>query len=175
MTIICRYIFLQFWLKQHFASTICVNFAICIYRISRPSAATIRGRLDFEGGVYRDQHTRAYTPSIISLFVSMYNACAHTYIAGDPLSCSEISHTLLSVHVMATICLLPSSSILQPCPPQYAMLRNRHTLAIRWTKPGYHGDAVSGGARRLLCQCISVVHTPERVWHSEKPLLPNYW
>ena len=30
-------------------------------------AATIRGRLDFEGGVYRDQHARAYTTSVISL------------------------------------------------------------------------------------------------------------
>ena len=32
-------------------------------------AATIRGWLDFEGGVYRDQHARTYTGSIISLFV----------------------------------------------------------------------------------------------------------
>ena len=35
-------------------------------------AATIRGRLDFEGGVYRDRHARAYTASIISLFVYVY-------------------------------------------------------------------------------------------------------
>ena len=32
-------------------------------------AATIRGWLDFEGGVYRDRHAREYTASIISLFV----------------------------------------------------------------------------------------------------------
>ena len=32
-------------------------------------AATIRGRLDFEGGVYRDRYARTYTASIISLVV----------------------------------------------------------------------------------------------------------
>ena len=40
-------------------------------------AATIRGQLDFEGGIYRDRHTRMYTASIISLFVCTYNARAH--------------------------------------------------------------------------------------------------
>ena len=39
-------------------------------------AATIRGRLDFEGGIYRDRHARVYTASIISLFVC---ACAYGY------------------------------------------------------------------------------------------------
>ena len=104
MTIICRYVFLQFWLKQHFASTICVNFAICIYRISSKSR---HSEILFQGSVWcgnnsraarfrgwrlqRSTRTHAYTPSIISLFVSMCNARAHTYIAGDPLPCGEIS------------------------------------------------------------------------------------
>ena len=55
--------------------------------ISRPSLV----RRQFEGGVYRDRHAHAYTASIISLFVCMYNARAYTYIAGDPLPCGEIS------------------------------------------------------------------------------------
>ena len=42
-------------------------------------AVTIRGRLDFEGGIYREQHARAYTASIMSLFVCTYNACAQVY------------------------------------------------------------------------------------------------
>ena len=54
-------------------------------------AATIRGRLDFEGGVYRDRHACAHTTSIISLFVCTYNVHAHMYIAVDPLPCGEIS------------------------------------------------------------------------------------
>ena len=54
-------------------------------------AATIRGRLDFEDGIYQDRHARVHTASIISLFVRMYNARAHMYIAVDPLPCSEIS------------------------------------------------------------------------------------
>ena len=41
-------------------------------------AVTIRGRLDFKGGIYRDRHACAYTASIISLFVCTYNARAHT-------------------------------------------------------------------------------------------------
>ena len=53
-------------------------------------AATIRGRLDFEGGVYRDRHAHAYTASVISLFVCTYNARAHTYIVVDPVPCGEI-------------------------------------------------------------------------------------
>ena len=57
-------------------------------------AATIRGWLDFEGGVYRDQHARAQTDSIISLFVCMYKVRAHTYIAVDPLPFSEISRAV---------------------------------------------------------------------------------
>ena len=50
-----------------------------------------KGGLDFKGGVYQDQHTRAHTALIISLFVCMYNACAHMYIAVDPLPFGEIS------------------------------------------------------------------------------------
>ena len=41
------------------------------------NVATIRGRLDFEGGVYRDRHARAYTASIVSLFVCWYDARTH--------------------------------------------------------------------------------------------------
>ena len=47
-------------------------------------AATIQGWLDFKGGIYRDQHERMYTVSIMSLFV-----CACTYVY--PLPCSKIS------------------------------------------------------------------------------------
>ena len=53
--------------------------------------ATIRGRLDFEGSVYRNRHARAYTASAISLFVCTHNARSHTYIVVDPVPCSEIS------------------------------------------------------------------------------------
>ena len=42
-------------------------------------AATIRGRLDFEGSIYRDRHVRVYTASIISLFVCMY-MCVCAYV-----------------------------------------------------------------------------------------------
>ena len=37
-----------------------------------------------------DQHARAYTASIISLFVCTYNAHMHTHTAIDPLLCSDI-------------------------------------------------------------------------------------
>ena len=56
--------------------------------------ATIRGWLDFEGGVYRDQHARVYTASIISLFVCTYNVRALTYIVIDPVTCGEISRVV---------------------------------------------------------------------------------
>ena len=52
---------------------------------------TIRGWLDFEGSVYRDQHGHAYTASIISFFAHIYNARVHTYIVVDPVSCGKIS------------------------------------------------------------------------------------
>ena len=48
-------------------------------------AATIQGRVDFECSVYRDQHSRVYAASVISLFVCTYNDHAHTHIAIDPL------------------------------------------------------------------------------------------
>ena len=51
---------------------------------------TIRRQLDLEGSVYRDRHAYEYTYSIVSLFVCRYYACAHTYIAVDPLPCGEI-------------------------------------------------------------------------------------
>ena len=41
---------------------------------------TIRGWLDFEGGVYRDRHACSYTASVISLVVCTYNACAYMYM-----------------------------------------------------------------------------------------------
>ena len=44
-------------------------------------AVTIRGWLDFEGGVYRDQHAHTYTASVINLFICTYNACAHTLLS----------------------------------------------------------------------------------------------
>ena len=78
-----------------------VNFN---YRISSKSR---RGEILFQGSVWcgdnsraarfrgwhlqRSTRTCAYMPSIISLFVCMYNVRAHMYIAGDPLPCSKIS------------------------------------------------------------------------------------
>ena len=46
-----------------------------IYFKAQFGAATIRGRLDFEGGVYRDRHAHAHTASIISPFICTYNVC----------------------------------------------------------------------------------------------------
>ena len=43
-------------------------------------AATIWGWLDFEGGIYWDWHACAYTASIVSLFICMYNERVHTYL-----------------------------------------------------------------------------------------------
>ena len=57
-------------------------------------AATIWGRLHFEGGVYRDQYTRAYTTPIISL---LYARIMHIHIrinVVDPLPCREISRAV---------------------------------------------------------------------------------
>ena len=46
------------------------NLAAARFYFKAPfGAATIRGRLDFEGGVYRDRYARTYTASIISLVV----------------------------------------------------------------------------------------------------------
>ena len=46
------------------------NLAAARFYFKAPfGAATIQGRLDFKGGIYRDQHAHAYTVSIISLFV----------------------------------------------------------------------------------------------------------
>ena len=46
------------------------NLAAARFYFEAPfGAATIRGRLDFEGGVYRDRYARTYTASIISLVV----------------------------------------------------------------------------------------------------------
>ena len=47
----------------------------------------IRGWLDFEGGVYT---INTHVPSIMSLFVFMYNVCAHTHIVVDPVPRSVI-------------------------------------------------------------------------------------
>ena len=41
--------------------------------------ATIQGRLDFEGSVYRDRHAHMRIASIMSLSVCMYNAHAHMH------------------------------------------------------------------------------------------------
>ena len=46
------------------------NLAAARFYFKAPfGAATIRGQLDFEGGVYRDRYARTYTASIISLVV----------------------------------------------------------------------------------------------------------
>ena len=54
--------------------------------------ATIRGQLDFEGGVYRDRCARTYTTSIliVSLFNYLYARKMRVRI-GKFLPCSEIS------------------------------------------------------------------------------------
>ena len=55
--------------------------AVRFYFKAQFGAATIQGRLDFEGGVYTDWHACVCTASIISLhvFVCTHNACAHMY------------------------------------------------------------------------------------------------
>ena len=53
------------------------NLAAARFYFKAPfGAATIRGRLDFEGGVYRDRYARTYTASIIILRSCMH-ACAY--------------------------------------------------------------------------------------------------
>ena len=53
------------------------NLAAARFYFKAPfGAATIRGRLDFEGGVYRDRYVRTYTASIIILRSCMH-ACAY--------------------------------------------------------------------------------------------------
>ena len=54
-------------------------------------AATIRGRLDFEGGVYRDRYAHAYTTPIISPLYARIMRVRIRIIVVEPLSCSEIS------------------------------------------------------------------------------------
>ena len=62
------------------------------YFRAQSGAATIRGRLDFKGGVYRDRRARACTASIISLYLYTCMMCVRIrIIAGDPLPCGEIS------------------------------------------------------------------------------------
>ena len=56
------------------------NLAAARFYFKAPfGAATIRGRLDFEGGVYRDQYARTYTASIISLRSCMHVKCPCAY------------------------------------------------------------------------------------------------
>ena len=53
-----------------------------------------------------DQHARAYTASIISLFVCTYNARMHTHTAIDPLLCSDIeTPTILVWNCCCLICI----------------------------------------------------------------------
>ena len=51
---------------------------------------TIWEHLDFKGSVYRDRHACVCIASIMSLFVCMYNVCAHMHIVVDPVPCSGI-------------------------------------------------------------------------------------
>ena len=67
-------------------------------------AAIIQGQLDFEGGIYGDQYARAYTASIISLFVCTYNARVHADIVIDPVPCGEISRAAFIGMLLAEIC-----------------------------------------------------------------------
>ena len=47
-----------------------------------------------------------HTASIMSLFVCMYNACAHTYIAVDLLTCGKIMRAAFTTywHELAETC-----------------------------------------------------------------------
>ena len=54
-------------------------------------AASIRGRLDFEGGVYRDRYAHAYTAPIISPLYARIMRVRIRIIVVDPLPCGEIS------------------------------------------------------------------------------------
>ena len=69
-----------------------------VYSISKAlfDASTIRGWLDFEDGVYRDQHSHMYTASIMSLLVCMYIVCVYTYmhIVVDSVPCGKISRAV---------------------------------------------------------------------------------
>ena len=61
------------------------NLAVAkFYFKSLFGAATIQGRLDFEGGIHRDRHTGTYTTSIISLFIYTHNVCVHTVFPWIP-------------------------------------------------------------------------------------------
>ena len=59
------------------------NLATAGFYFKAPfGAATIRGRLDFEGGVYRDRHAHAYTASInkpICNCMHVKRTCAYRY------------------------------------------------------------------------------------------------
>ena len=70
--------------------------AVRVYFKAFFDVATIRGWLDFEGSVYRDQHACACTASVMSLIVCTYmsNVYAHTYTVGDPIPCREISRAV---------------------------------------------------------------------------------
>ena len=52
------------------------NLAVVRFYFKTPfGAVTIRGQLDFEGGVYRDRHAHVYTASVISLYSCMHVKC----------------------------------------------------------------------------------------------------
>ena len=54
-------------------------------------AATIRGQLDFEGGVYRERYARVYTAPIISLLYARMMRVRIRINVVDPLPCGKIS------------------------------------------------------------------------------------
>ena len=64
------------------------NLAARFHSKAQFGAATIWGRLHFKGSIYRDQHVRVRTRLLVCTY--MYNARAHTYIAGNPLPCGKI-------------------------------------------------------------------------------------
>ena len=51
-------------------------------------------RWQFESSIYRDRHARAYTASIVSLFVYTYNVRARTYIVVNPVPYGNISRAM---------------------------------------------------------------------------------
>ena len=69
------------WIERKLATVFPRNLAEArFYFNTLFDTVIIQGRLDFEGGIYRDQHAHTYTASIMSLFI-----CSGTSDNGLPL------------------------------------------------------------------------------------------
>ena len=89
---------ISLWYYHNYNNTIFPqNLAVVRFYFKAPfGAATIRGWLDFECGIYRDQHSCAYTINLLhtSIYECTYNACVHMHTSVDPLLCSKISRAV---------------------------------------------------------------------------------